>query len=392
MLKTAGDDRAGRRRCWCWPCRSSTPRSWCSSGSSTAAPPWARGPQPLLPPVHAHRLLAAAHGRLPAPVGADDGRLRDAGALRAAAPARRLGPRATRCSLDRRRPARDRRRRSGWSTRSRSSRPATCRRSASGASRRTSREDEREGGGRGGCRRAEPSRLSAGYAARQREPQQVGRVAPRRGVERARAACARSAIASGSREQPQPSLAHEQLVDAAQRALEHRPHGRAEHGRLAVHRAAGGDEHVGERDEAAAVDGRARARPRARGRARATSARCSVGARRARRSARAGRRAARRSTRGQQRGLRAAEVERVRRRGAHDAQHLRRRSTPSCVEHAAVGLEVRQVVLLLEARVADQLGGRGRRSGRAARAGSRRAPARACASRQLTWCWSAAHS
>ena len=39
-------------------------------------------------------LLPAAHRGLPAPVGADDGRLRAAGALRAAAAARRLGPRA----------------------------------------------------------------------------------------------------------------------------------------------------------------------------------------------------------------------------------------------------------------------------------------------------------
>ena len=115
------DDHAGRRRCSCSPCRSSTRRSWCSSGSSTAAPPWARRPQPLLPPVHAHRLLPAAHRRLPAPVGAAAGRLRAAGPLRAAAPARRLGPRAL-AAADGRRPARDRRARSGWSTRSRSSR------------------------------------------------------------------------------------------------------------------------------------------------------------------------------------------------------------------------------------------------------------------------------
>ena len=49
--------------------------------------PWARGPEPLLPPLHAHRLLPAAHGGLPTPVGDPAGELRDPAPLRSAAAA-----------------------------------------------------------------------------------------------------------------------------------------------------------------------------------------------------------------------------------------------------------------------------------------------------------------
>ena len=152
---------------------------------------------------------------------------------------------------------------------------ATCTRSACAASARTRTSPRRiEGGARRSRRAHARANVTASYAqAGQRELQQVAGIAPHALGERAR-----GLGLEGDRvrvgEQLQPPLAHELLVDAAQRALEHRPHRRAEHGRLAVHRAAGGHEHVGERDEAAAVDGRARAtttrsRPSAR-----TSARC----------------------------------------------------------------------------------------------------------------------
>ena len=136
------DDHPRRRRCSCSRCRSSTRRSSCSSGSSTAAPPWGAdhnhfyhrfmrigfSQRRTAAYLHLWALLLAAYALL-AP-------------LRAAAPARRLGPRelADRAA---RRPARDRRRRSGWSTRSRSSRAATCRPSACAASAGTSRRGHR---------------------------------------------------------------------------------------------------------------------------------------------------------------------------------------------------------------------------------------------------------
>ena len=100
--------------------------------------PWDARPEPPPLPVPAHRLLPAQDRRLPAPVGARPRRLRDARALRAAAPGRRAGHLA-------RGHRRRRRRRScwsarcGWSTSSRSSRRATSRRSASSARRRRSR-------------------------------------------------------------------------------------------------------------------------------------------------------------------------------------------------------------------------------------------------------------
>ena len=105
------------------------PRHVVRRAQAAQVPPRAVGrrPQPLLPPLHADRLLAAAHGRVPARVG----RCSLAGyaiLLRfvPAAAVRRLGSRQ---HADRRRRAgwSCSPRRSGWSTRSRSSSPATCR-------------------------------------------------------------------------------------------------------------------------------------------------------------------------------------------------------------------------------------------------------------------------
>ena len=97
-----------------------------------------RRPQPLLPPVHAHRLLAAAHGRVPARLGGAARR-----PTRSCCASCRRGRTATgTCSntliAARGGAGRARARRSGWSTRSRSSRTATCARSGCGASCATS--------------------------------------------------------------------------------------------------------------------------------------------------------------------------------------------------------------------------------------------------------------
>ena len=70
-------------------------------------------------------------------------------------------------------------------------------------------------------------------------------------------------------------------------------------------------------------------------------------------------------------------------------QRIRRAIDAELREHAAVGLEVGEVVLLLEARVADELAAAGRRSGRAARRGIASGTSTRLASRQLTWCWAA---
>src|SRR5947208_6096529 len=56
-------------------------------------------------------------------------------------------------------------------------------------------------------------------------------------------------------QRPQASLADEGLVDTAHPAAVGRVDGRAERDRLAVHRAAGREDEVGERDEALRVDG-----------------------------------------------------------------------------------------------------------------------------------------
>ena len=87
----AGGAAAGARR--------ADPRHLVRGAQAAQVPPAAvaRGPQPLLPPVHAHRLLAAAHRRLPAPVGADDGRLRPAGPLRRRRARAATGTSSARC-------------------------------------------------------------------------------------------------------------------------------------------------------------------------------------------------------------------------------------------------------------------------------------------------------
>ncbi|CAA9470688.1 MAG: Undecaprenyl-phosphate N-acetylglucosaminyl 1-phosphate transferase, partial [uncultured Solirubrobacteraceae bacterium] len=76
--------------------RGADPRHLVRGAQAPEVPPPAvrRRPQPLLPPLHAHRLLAAAHGGVPARVGRAAGRLRDLRPVLPAAPARQLGPRA----------------------------------------------------------------------------------------------------------------------------------------------------------------------------------------------------------------------------------------------------------------------------------------------------------
>ncbi len=58
----------------------------------------------------------------------------------------------------------------------------------------------------------------------------------------------------GSGQLRQPPVRDQPLVDRAHRAGERRPHRRAERDRLAIHRAAGRDDEVGERDQALGVD------------------------------------------------------------------------------------------------------------------------------------------
>ena len=56
-------------RCSCSPCRSWTRRSSSLKRLKYGRPPLGGRPEPLLPPLHAHRLLAAAHCGVPAPLG-----------------------------------------------------------------------------------------------------------------------------------------------------------------------------------------------------------------------------------------------------------------------------------------------------------------------------------
>ena len=70
----------------------------------------------------------------------------------------------------------------------------------------------------------------------------------------------------------------------------------------------------------------------------------------------------------------------------------RRRSTPSASSTARSGSKSREVVLLLQAGVADELGRPRAVARAAARAGSPPGTSTRVARRQLTWCWSAAHS
>ena len=58
----------------------------------------------------------------------------------------------------------------------------------------------------------------------------------------------------GCRQDPQPPFVHEALVDRAEPTGKRRVHRNAERGRLAVHRAAGRDDEIAERDEALCVD------------------------------------------------------------------------------------------------------------------------------------------
>ena len=220
------------------------------------------GPQPLLPPLHAHRLLAAEDGGLPAPVGGAAGRL-----TRSSPASCRRGPAAT-----------------GTSATRCSSRASACvvvaasvwmvytleilktrhlhaaRLQALRARGRRSRGSGRARAQPGRCRRARAR--PGGVTQRAIEPRpgsasssSSAGVAPDALCERARGlALERELVRVLESSCSRPSR-DELLVDPAELALEDRPHRRAEHGRLAVHRAAGRDEHVGERDEAAAVDG-----------------------------------------------------------------------------------------------------------------------------------------
>ena len=170
----------------------------------------------------------------------------------------------------------------------------------------------------------------------------------------------RSSISPASLQAAQAALGDEALVDGAHAALEGRPHRRAERDGLAVHRAAGADDDVGVGDERLGVD-------RALGDDEAVQLGALLGDAR------------------QDDGLRAAQavedvgedvvleavVERHHRRRAHDGHRLRGVEA-QLVEHRRVGLEVGEVVLLLQARVALQLAPRAV-ARPAARAGSPRA-------------------
>ena len=157
----------------------------------------------------------------------------------------------------------------------------------------------------------------------------------------------------GARQLAQPAFLDQALVDGSHSALEGRVDGRAERDRLAVHRAARRDHEVGEGDQRLGVDRRLR-HDEARGRRRSCS-RCAATRGKhddlqcPRARPRAGARAPGR--RGHSRnGGRATPPAVCARRTSG-----RVRSRPSSCEHGRVGLEVGEVVLLLEARVAAQL-------------------------------------
>ena len=152
-------------------------------------------------------------------------------------------------------------------------------------------------------------------------------------------------------ERSQPPVADELLVDAAEPAAVGRVHGHAERRRLAVHRAAGRDDDIGERDEALRVHGAIRddhgrqveaadvlallLRPRQHERVDAVVPAEVV-------------------ERAREQRVRVPVVERDVRRWAEDDEDALPVDVPG-VEHALVRLEVREVVLLLEARVAEEL-------------------------------------
>ena len=243
-------------------------------------------------------------------------------------------------------------------------------------------------GGRRGERESarRPSRLSAlvqpacrlaRSSPGQRQPQQLARVAPAPAARTRAPRRLRSIFTSAGsvRKRRRPSRASCSST-APMRALEDRPDGRAEHGGLAVHGAARPTRARRRTRPGCGRPRRARARSRARARARATA--CALLGR-AREHDGLGALAA--PTRCAQQPRAAAGSPsrrgRARRRGRCGRRRAAARGRrPSWSSTAAVGLEVRQVVLLLEARVADRAWPAARRSGAAARPGSRPAPAR----------------
>ena len=197
----------------------------------------------------------------------------------------------------------------------------------------------------------------------------------------------RSSSAPGVGERAQPAVADQRLVDGAEPAGEGRVDGHAERDRLAVHRPARRDDEVGERDQALRVDGVLGDDAATGARAPGSPSRCSGGAREDD-GVHGSSRPSRSSTSREER-VPVPVVERDLGRRAHDDEHARRvdarRRAPR------VRLEVGEVVLLLDARVADEL---------------RRPRAEACepvggiasgtttrvAARQPSWCWSVANS
>ena len=103
--------------------------------------------------------------------------------------------------------------------------------------------------------------LSVARSAERREQQVEHAAAGRAGrARRLPRRAFRSSSARGSVSGTQPPLADQRLVDAAEPAAVGRVDGHAERRRLAVHRPAGGDDEVGERDQALRVDGADRGR------------------------------------------------------------------------------------------------------------------------------------
>ena len=189
-------------------------------------------------------------------------------------------------------------------------------------------------------------------------------------------------------ERLQPPFADQLLVDAAEPAAVRRVDGHAERGRLAVHRPAGRDDEVGERDQALRVDGAVRAGSptAARGAARTRAAPRSAAGRTRARS-----RPAEVLERLREERVRVPVVERHVGRRPQDDEHARRVDAEP-LEQRPVGLEVREVVLLLQARVLDELRRARRRTAAAAPAGSRPGTTTRVAARQPSWCCSVANS
>ena len=178
-----------------------------------------------------------------------------------------------------------------------------------------------------------------------------------------------SSSASGIDQRAQPALGDQALVDRAHPAAEDRVDGGAERDRLAVHRPARADDEVGVGDQALRVDRCARGRSATRSRA---SRRLALGAR---------------DQHGDRAGLGGEPVEdrgveRVAlvvggslRRRADDGEH-RARVDAELAEDRGIGLEVGEVVVLLQPRVAEQLALRGAGAAASPRRRSRRGRAR----------------